>query len=59
MSRTVGHTAPREKCVKFFGKRTGWYGENCWAQEGKKFIKRLIRRANRRWSKNFNNLLQE
>lgn len=49
MSRTHSCNYPREKTLKFFGKRTGYYGENCWAQEGRKFIKRLVKRANRRW----------
>lgn len=48
MSRS-NYSYPREKSLKFFGKRTGWYGEQCWAQEGRKFIKRMVRRANRRW----------
>ena len=43
------YSFPREKTLKFFGKRTGWYGENCWKQEGLKFIKRLVNRSNRRW----------
>ena len=51
MSRS-NYSFPREKTLKFFGKRTGWYGENCWAQEGMKFIKKQIKRANRRWLKN-------
>jgi len=50
MSRS-NYSFPREKTLRFFGKRTGYYGENCWAQEGRKFIKRLVARANRRWLK--------
>lgn len=45
------YSYPREKTLKFFGKRTGWYGEQCWKQEGIKFLKRLITKANRRWEK--------
>lgn len=48
MSRSF-YSYPREKSLRFFGKRTGWYGEQCWKQEGLKFIKRLVRRANRRF----------
>lgn len=47
MSRSNYCGYPREKTVKFFGKRTGWYGEGCYKQEGRKFIKRLVRRINR------------
>jgi hypothetical protein len=50
MSRSH-YSYPREKTLRFFGKRTGWYGENCWAQEGRKFIKTMVVRANRRWLK--------
>jgi hypothetical protein len=59
MSRSRYCGYPREKTIKFFGKRTGYYGESCYAQEGVKFLKRQLRRANRRWSKNLNNLLQD
>lgn len=50
MSRS-NYSFPRAKSLRFFGKRTGWYGEQCWRQEGLKFIKRLVVRANRRWLK--------
>lgn len=33
MSRS-NYSYPREKTLRFFGKRTGWYGEQCWKQEG-------------------------
>lgn len=52
MSRSNYCGYPREKTVKFFGKRTGWYGEQCWAQHGRAFIKRVMRRANRRFLNN-------
>jgi len=45
------YSYPRERTLKFFVKRTGWYGEQCWAQEGIKFLKRFITRSNRRWEK--------
>lgn len=48
MSRS-NYSYPREKSLRFFAKRTGYYGEQCWKQEGIKFIKRLVRRANRRF----------
>lgn len=48
MSRSKHCGYPREKLVKFDDKRTGWYGESCFAAEGRKFIKRLQRRHNRR-----------
>lgn len=32
---------------KFCDKRTGWYGESCWRQRGKRFLKRLVNRYNR------------
>lgn len=51
MSRS-NYSYPREKTLRFFGKRTGWYGEQCWAMEGIRFLKRTITRANRRWLKN-------
>jgi hypothetical protein len=50
MSRS-NYSYPRERPLKFFGKRTGYYGEQCWKQEGIKFLKRTINRANRRWLK--------
>jgi len=55
MSRSY-YSYPREKSVKFFGKRVGWYGEQCWSQHGRKFIKRLMRRMNRRWLNKLENL---
>lgn len=48
MSRSF-YSYPREKSFRFFGKRTGYYVEQCWKQEGLKFIKRLVRRTNRRF----------
>ena len=57
-SRYCGY--PREKTLKFFGKRTGWYGENCWAAEGRKFIKRVVKRSNRRFlNKEVQNYLKQ
>lgn len=47
MSRSNYCGYPREKLVKFDDKRTGWFGEGCWAAEGRKHIKRLQRRHNR------------
>lgn len=36
------------KCVKLSDRRTGWYGDGCWRQRGRAFIKRLEHRYNRR-----------
>jgi len=47
MSRSRNNEKPREKLVKFDDKRTGWFGEGCWAAEGRRHIKRLQRRHNR------------
>lgn len=52
MSRSSHCGYPREKIVKFFGKRTGWYGEQCWSAHGRRWIKKRINKINRIWLKN-------
>lgn len=49
MSDTFGHKKPREKLLKRVDKYTGWIGECCNGALGRRFIKRLQRRANRRY----------
>lgn len=41
----------RPKDLKFAMKFTGWYGEDCYKAEGKRFIKRLVNRINRHFYK--------
>ncbi len=48
MSRSNYCGYPRVRLVKFDDKRTGWFGESCFAAEGRKFIKKLQHRHNRR-----------
>jgi len=36
------------KCIKLIDRRTGYYGEGCWRSLGRRFIKRLEHRYNRR-----------
>ena len=50
MSHSHSCNYPREKTVKFFAGRTGWYGEQCWSAHGRKFIKRLVNRTNRHFA---------
>lgn len=47
MARTRKQQVAREVSFKLVDKYTGWYGDGCWAQEGRKFLKRLQRRHNR------------
>lgn len=50
MSRTKHHNDSRKgKLLKLVNKYTGWIGENCWGQRGRKFLKRWEHRHNRRW----------
>lgn len=51
MSRSRNNQRPREKLLKLADKYTGWIGEECWRQNGRKFIKRLQARHNRRVGK--------
>jgi hypothetical protein len=51
MSRSNYCGYPREKLVKFENKRTGWFGESCFAAEGRKFIKKLQHKYNRKAGK--------
>ncbi len=39
------------RLLKLADKRTGWYGEGCWRARGRRFIKRLEHRYNRRYNK--------
>lgn len=36
------------RLLKLIDRRTGWYGEGCWRAAGRRFIKRLEHRYNRR-----------
>jgi hypothetical protein len=38
----------RRAPFKLTDKRTGWYGEGCWRSHGRKFLKKLEHRHNRR-----------
>jgi hypothetical protein len=50
MAHTKHHNAPkRPKLLKLTDKYTGWLGEEAWRQKGRRFIKRLEHRHNRRW----------
>lgn len=49
MSRTTHHNAPKKgRLLREEGKYSGWVGEDCWRQHGRKYIKRREHRANRR-----------
>jgi hypothetical protein len=39
------------KLVKLADKYTGWFGEECWRAHGRRFIKKLEHRYNRRYGK--------
>ncbi len=52
MSNTRHHNAPKApRMLRLDDTYTGWKGENCWAQDGRKFIKRQEHRANRQGGK--------
>lgn len=51
MSKTFRREKTKDRLVKFEDKRTGWLGEEASAQEGRKFIKELEHRHNRRVGK--------
>jgi hypothetical protein len=38
----------RGKVIHFVDQYTGWFGEGCWRSHGRRFIKRLEHRHNRR-----------
>lgn len=61
MSNTYHHNSPtRARLMRIPNRYTGWVGEGCWSQNGKQFIKRIERRANRRWGKSvITNILKE
>ena len=48
MSDNKRHNKPRPKLLKLTDKYTGWMGEGCWTAKGRRFIKRLQTRHNRR-----------
>lgn len=48
MSRTKGHCNPRPKLAKLVDRYTGWLGEAFTKAYGRRFIKRLTSRHNRR-----------
>jgi len=41
----------RPRMLKLQAKYSGWIGEGCWRSLGKRFIKNLEHRANRRYGK--------
>ena len=52
MARTKHHNdAKGGKILKLEDKYTGWVGEYCWRQRGRKFLKRWKNRHNRRHHK--------
>lgn len=51
MADTYNHRNARPKLVKLPDRYTGWLGEGCWRAHGRNFIKRLQRRALRRFNK--------
>ena len=56
MSHTYHHNAPKKgKLFRFADKYTGWAGEDCFRQNGRRFVKRTNSRHNRRAWKNSNN----
>jgi hypothetical protein len=51
MARTFRSEKTRSRLLKLEDKRTGWQGEQCYAQEGKDFLKKFEHRHNRRVGK--------
>lgn len=52
MSHTKHHNDSRSgRLLKLPHKYTGWIGENCWRQRGRRFLKRWQNRCIRRYGR--------